>query len=431
MTIGKLQSVLKAAKLANDTVIIKGVHGLGKSSATKQYARDNNFHCVELFLSHMEMGDVLGLPRTTEVGGVLTTTWAAPDWIQTVINKAFPVSVKFEDLVFGDEELQSYITEKFDTAAPISRTKLNSAYAEFYGFMDDALHLITNQTNLTYSKAIECVLFLDELNRAQIDVRQGTMQLILEKELHCHKLPYIRGRQTQIVAAINPPSDYQVDELDPALLDRFLVITVEADAKSWLDYARKANKNEIVRAYITEHPKHLWTDGAKDDNQKGASPRAWEKLSDFMDQVSKIEPEILFDIIKGKIGTATASTFLQFFNNYSKIIKLSDIEKEIKKHAKKSNDPQVIAPFVAKFIENQEAVQKSEFAEQFLDKYIDKTPEEALPLLSYLYALDLELLAAFLKSTRAKDEKLNLKLAELDAPNGKALFNKVLSAAKK
>ena len=432
MNILSASKIVNAAALADHTVIISGAHGCGKSSIVKQYAKESGKHCVELFLSHMEMGDVLGLPRTSEVAGVLTTTWSAPDWIQAIINRAFPAEVALEDLNFGDEAFKKFVInsssiERLHHAIP--RATLNALYCEFYGLFNDQLHLISNQTNITFKKAQECVLFLDELNRAPIDVRQGTMQLILEKELHCHKLPFINGKQTQIVAAINPAGDYQTDELDPALLDRFVFIEVEADAKIWLEYARARNLNDIVRAYIAEHPKDIFTYSSAGKEALGATPRSWEKLADFMNVIDKIQPEIQFDIFKGIVGTATASKFLQFFNNYSKVIKLADVEKAITKAKKKDPSLSYVSAEIAKLLEKQEAIQKMEMAEQFYAKYINKTDDAAYPLLAYLYSMDIELLAAFLKQQKANDMTNFNKLAKLDEPNGKELFKKVVNLA--
>ena len=432
MNINQSKLIIAAAALANHTVIMSGAHGIGKSSIVKQFAKENNKHCVELFLSHMEMGDVLGLPRTAEVAGVLTTTWSAPDWIQAIINRAFPPEVAIENLQFNDAAFEKFVInsssiERLHHAIP--RATLNTLYATFYGLFDDQLHLISNQTNLTYKKSVECVLFLDELNRAPIDVRQGTMQLILEKELHCHKLPYINGRQTQIVAAINPASDYQTDELDPALLDRFVFLEVEADVKAFLEYARAKNLNDIVRAYLAEHPKDIFTHSRDSKDPIGATPRSWEKMADFMQVIDKIQPEIQFDIFKGIIGTATASKFLQFFNNYSKVIKLADVEKAIAKAKKKDPALSYVSAEISKMLEKQEAIQKMEMAEQFYAKYISKTDDAAYPLLAYLYSMDIELLAAFLKQQKANDMTNFNKLAKLDEPNGKELFKKVVALA--
>ena len=431
MNILNAKKIIAAAALADHTVIISGAHGIGKSTAVKQHAKETNKHCVELFLSHMEMGDVLGLPRTAEVAGVLTTTWSAPDWIQSIINRAFPAEVALDDLHFGDEAFKAFVInsssiERLHHAIP--RATLNALYCEFYGLFNDQLHLISNQTNLIYAKAQESILFLDELNRAPIDVRQGTMQLILEKELHCHKLPYVNGRQTQIVAAINPAGDYQTDELDPALLDRFVFIEVEADAKVWLEYARAKSLNDIVRAYIAEHPKDIFTYTPKAKDPIGATPRSWEKMCDFMNAIDKIPSEIQFDIFKGIIGTGIASKFLQFYNNYAKVIKLADVEKVITKAKKKDPSFEAVAKDVAKLMDSQEQIQKLEMAEQFLAKYINKTGDDAYPLLAYLYSMDLEALAGFVKTTKSNDKAAFDKLTALDAPNGKALFKKIVAA---
>lgn len=172
-------------------------------------------------------------------------------------------------------------------------------------------------------------LFLRRIKQSSYRCTSRYYAAILEKNYTAYKLPYINGKQTQIVAAINPSSDYQTDELDPALLDRFVFLEVEADVKAFLEYARAKNLNDIVRAYLGEFPKDIFTHTRDSKDPIGATPRSWEKMSDFMTVIEKIEPEIQFDIFKGIIGTATASKFLQFFNNYSKVIKLADVEKLI------------------------------------------------------------------------------------------------------
>ena len=427
MNISAVKGILKAAYLANDTVIMEGKHGLGKSQVAGAYAKEENFNFVPLFLSHMEMGDVLGLPRTAEVGGVLTTTWSAPDWINNIINSAFPASVKFEDLTFEDKALKSEV-ERTLGKAEINRADLNNLYTNFYELpRTNELYLISNQTNVTYSKAIPSVLLLDELNRAALDVRQGTMQLILEKELHTHKLPYINGRQTQIIAAINPADDYQVDELDPALLDRFLHVTVEADATSWLAWARESNINHIVRDFIAENKNKLHF--TPSDGKTGASPRSWAKLAAFVDIMDTIAPELHHPIMNGKIGSALASQFLVFYNNYSKNIGIKEVEKEIAKAKKKNSDIEAVGAHIAKFLENQEVVQRSEMAHAFLDAYITKTKSDgAYPLLAYLYSLPLELRSSFLKDLKASSMEHYTKLAKFDGElNGKKLFLSIVN----
>lgn len=430
MNIASAKKIIAAAFLANDTVIMEGPHGIGKSTIVVQYANENNKHCVPLFLSHMEVGDLIGMPRTVEVASEHLTTWTKPIWLQRMIDHAWPTECDITDLVFSSKEFESAVKANLSTKSGIvTREEVNVAYAKAKGLNNlYKLHLVSNQTDIMCKLSKHSVLFLDELNRAPIDVRQSALQLVLEKQIHEHELPYVAGKATMIVAAINPASDYQVDELDAALLDRFLHIEVEADHVAWLEYARAKNLNEIVRAYIAENTKDIFHHPK--DGGIGATPRSWEKLSSFMDNANKIDGDILFDVIKGKIGNTLASKFLIFFNNYSKVIKMADVEKVINKEMKKSKEPETIAKAVAKLMAKQEPIQKSEMAEQFLEKYISKSGDDALPLLAYLYSMDLELLAAFIKNLKARDDQAPfIALAELDKPNNKALFRKITSLA--
>src|SRR5437867_2646181 len=70
-----------------------------------------------------------------------------------------------------------------------------------------------------YMQACErpMVLFLDELNRATNEVMQAAFQIVLDRQLNGWKLHPL----TRVYAAINMGANYTVNEMDPALLDRF------------------------------------------------------------------------------------------------------------------------------------------------------------------------------------------------------------------
>lgn len=365
MDIQSAKLVIQAAALADDTVIMEGLHGIGKSNIVKQFAKENGYHLEELFLSHQEVGDLIGIPHTIENGGATITTWSTPIWLQRMQNAA--------------------------------------------------------------SQGIPSILFLDELNRAPIDVRQSALQLVLERQIHEHALPMVDGTRTLVVAAINPADNYQVDELDQALLDRFLHISVEADVKAWLDWASKENVNAVVRDFITQHPDRIhWTPA---DGGIGATPRSWAKLGDFMDNAKSIPEDIIFQIMKGKIGAELASQFYSFFKNYVDVVKMSDIEDII------NNNPDVknveeFAELIAVKIVNTEAVQKSELCSQLAKKYMKR--KNILPFLAYLYALPIEVCVAFLKGYRQDEPKLYMKLADIDNElNDKQLFKRIVKASDK
>jgi len=369
MDISKVKFALQGCFLANDTLLIEGVHGIGKSQIVEEWCNENNFHMETLFLSHQEIGDLIGMPRTSEVQGELVTLWTKPIWLQRLTQAA--------------------------------------------------------------NEGKNTLVFLDELNRAPLDVRQSALQLVLERKIHQHILPSTNGRKTMIVAATNPSDLYQTEELDSALLDRFCFIEVEPNVESWLKYARSKNLNKIVRDYIGENPSKLhWMPNEDGDEKISASPRSWSKLGDIIDNFKDIDESIHFNLIKGKIGSL-ASEFYVFLKNYSEVIKVEDIEKIAKMGWKQTNDINKTSEFIKELTQNLEPIQKMEMANILIEKYTHKDikkSEDAIPLLGFLYSLEMEILASILKTLGTSKEKgameKYMKLSEIDFNKG--LFKRIV-----
>lgn len=312
----------------------------------------------------------------------------------------------------------------------ITRQKLNDLYCEYTDQSPIGLKLHI-QTLVTYKKSKRSILFLDELNRSPVDILNASLQLVLDKRLNDHVLPIVNGLPTFIVAAINPAdSNYTVNTFDPALLDRFTHTVVEADAKSWLEsYARPNNIAPVIRDFIAEYPNRIHYTPA--DDGVGCTPRSLAALSNILATFDKVPSEVHFALIKGCIGTEVGSQFFAYYNNYVKVVKLEDIEKAINAKIKRDKGVNIeaIGEVVAKMISSQEALQKSELAENFYQKYITaKDAKAAAPMLGYLYGLDLEILNGFLKSKRNDDIQNYLNLAKFDDElNDKGLFRRVVT----
>lgn len=366
MNISEIKQVLKAAVLASDSVLIEGVHGIGKSEGAEQFSNEEGYHLETLFLSHQEVGDVIGIPHKMEKDETVITTWSMPIWLQRMHQAA--------------------------------------------------------------AKGIPCVLFLDELNRAQIDVRQSCMQLVLEGRIHEHELPVVNGQRTLVVAAMNPADDYQVEELDQALVDRFLKVTADVDYKSWASWARENKVNNVVRDFLSEFPDRLWWQPA--DGEIGATPRSWTKLGCYLDNVKAIPEEILFQIMKGKIGSEIGSQFYTYFKNYIDVVKIDDIVKLVEDNKDNVKDIDELAEMISELMGKTEAIQKSDMAHQLADRFGDC--DEMLPFLAYLYSLHTEISVGFLKSYKKDESEKYRKLAQVDAKlNNKKLFKRIVQAADK
>jgi len=245
-----------------------------------------------------------------------------------------------------------------------------------------------------------CVLFLDELARAPIEVRQSALQLVLEGRIHEHELPRQNGLKTLIVAADNPSDLYQTDELDDALLDRFGNYEVEVDVKGWLNWARLNNINPVITDYIAEFGDklHFIPEGEGD---KGATPRSWAKLSNIIENAEKmnVSKGLFGEMLKSKLGETVGYSFLHFYNNYVKIIKPEDIKKaiDIKNLEVSKEFFEKEAKKLSKITENIESLAASELANKM--KELTKEDEIWNHILTiYLDSLNVEVFVSIIKT---------------------------------
>lgn len=66
------------------TGMLIGTHGVGKSTAIREYTEENNIGFIDLRLGQMEVGDLLGLPEISEApDGAKVTSFARPSWFPT------------------------------------------------------------------------------------------------------------------------------------------------------------------------------------------------------------------------------------------------------------------------------------------------------------------------------------------------------------
>ena len=86
------------------------------------------------------------------------------------------------------------------------------------------------------------VLFLDELNRARPEVLQTVMDLTLNRTLAGRKLP----EGSRVISAVNDGEEYQLTDLDPALVSRFNIYEFKPTAQEWLLWASKAGLDSRV-----------------------------------------------------------------------------------------------------------------------------------------------------------------------------------------
>ena len=234
--------VLPHVTSANHPVLLRGRHGIGKSSVIYQYAESIGLPIVERRASQMTEGDLLGLPTVDE--GV--TSFCPPDWLAMACD------------------------------TPV-------------------------------------VLFLDEVDRATLEVRQGIFELCDSRKLAGHVL----HPDTLIFAAVNGgthagAASYQVGEMDPAELDRYTVFDVEPSIDDWISWA-VVNCDSLVTDFIRNNTEHLEHNDDPEPNKVYPSRRSWARFSDTMSAACLLEAgqsnPAVFSLASAYLGFEAAVSF--------------------------------------------------------------------------------------------------------------------------
>ncbi len=236
-------------------VLLRGRHGIGKSTVVYQFADKNNLEVVERRASQMTEGDLVGLPTIEDK----STTFNPPDWFKAACDR--PV-----------------------------------------------------------------VLFLDEVDRATLEVRQGIFELTDSRKLNGHNL----HPDTLVFAAVNGGehgSQYQVGEMDPAELDRWTVFDIDPTVEDWLSWASDADISPEIWNFINQNRTHLEHTDDYEPNKVYPSRRSWERLDQCLTQAGLLEEAspALYTLTSAFVGFEAAVAFNDYVQNYDRQVTTEDI----------------------------------------------------------------------------------------------------------
>jgi energy-coupling factor transporter ATP-binding protein EcfA2 len=275
------------------SLLIRGHIGIGKSSLVSQAASimtaktGKPTALVDIRLSQQDVGDLRGIPYL--VGG--NTFFAPPMW--------YPID-------------PGYLRRQ--------KEFLKAGKVQYVPWQ-------------THEQGI---IFLDELNRASREVLQCSFELTLDHKLGGVPIP----PGWLVVAAVNHDQRvYQVHKLDPAHINRFLVVDFDPEVDEWLDYARVRTKagqmHPAVVEYLQAHPSKL--DPASDDLEQAthtgaqvATRRSWTTLAEVLREDPEFQgagedPEYQLSVIRSCIGDLHAASFYGFLVNRKGTLSPEDI----------------------------------------------------------------------------------------------------------
>lgn len=260
------------------------------------------------------------------------------------------------------------------------------------------------------------VLFLDELNRARPEVLQTVMDLTLNRKLAGKSLP----KGSRIISAVNSGGEYQLTDLDPALVSRFNIYTFEPSVEDWLNWA-KGKIDERIINFIFENPESL--DSAEneiqtEDLQRFPDRRSWVRASRIIENVKELT-ELHKILISGILGDTVTASFFKF-TEQNKIPSakeiLSDFENALKKiECLEKSFLTGINESIFRFLENQKSLTDKNTVSENLEKYFD-----------YLSSLSKEFQAHFVSLCSASFFPKTLCFI---AENSRSLYEKIINSA--
>jgi hypothetical protein len=170
------------------------------------------------------------------------------------------------------------------------------------------------------------VLFLDEVDRATMEVRQGLFELTDSRKINGWDL----HPETLIVAAVNG------GEMDPAELDRWTVFDVEPSAEDWLTWAND-KVHPVLWDFINQNRLHLEHTDDYEPNKVYPSRRSWQRFNDTAVLAGAMNEDgnrdLLFNLATAFVGFEGAVALRDFTENYAWQVTIEDLltNGEIKK----------------------------------------------------------------------------------------------------
>lgn len=263
---------LKAAVKTNTPVMLWGAPGIGKSSVVHQVANDLSRQVVDLRLAQLEPTDLRGVPMPNREN--MRAEWFLPAF--------WPVRAT-ED---GEREVVTVDSK--------GKKKV---------------------TKVPY-KAGECptgpgIVFLDEIEKAPVSVKNASLQLVLDRRIGSYELP----DDWAMICAGNREEDGCFSQpLGTALANRMLHFDVIHDVESWASWARDNDVLEDVIGFLHFRSDLLY----KQTNEHAfPSPRSWDMGSRMLKTTSNQKTQR--ELLSAAVGSHCAQEFIVWQKLYKNI----------------------------------------------------------------------------------------------------------------
>jgi len=297
---------------AHQTIMVRGRHGIGKSESVYQIAtklRSESYRDIGFCrrVSNALRGD-------SSFVRIIRDFWQAND---------------------SDDRYQAYPRDMwhYDMGLPVVERRLSqNSEGDMLG-LPVMLNGERQSRGATFTGAdwylaccdFPCVLFLDELNRANQQVRQGTFQIGDSRSYYGNRL----HDETRVFTAVNNGSQYQVDQMDPAEVSRWAIIELDPDVKEWIAWAKNVVHPALTEfIFSNEQALEMADKTIVHPDSKTPDRRAWVRVDKALRHAGLYDqPEnpTTLHVISALVGQTHGIAFYEFLKNRKSDISADEI----------------------------------------------------------------------------------------------------------
>lgn len=268
MKLSDAYSLVKSSIKQNVPVMLWGPPGIGKSSLIHQIAKEFGRNVVDLRLAQLEPTDLRGVPMPNR--DTMRAEW--------------------------------YLPAFWPTAAKEKTTR---------EVIDENGQKISVEVQPGDGVDGPGIVFLDEIEKAPVSVKNASLQLVLDRCVGAYRLP----NDWAIVCAGNREEDGTFSApLGKALENRMIHLDIEADVEAWAAWARENDVSEDIIGFLHFKPELLYK---QTEDHAFPTPRSWVLGSTLFLSAKKEREQK--DLLSAAVGKGAAQEFVVWSKVYKSV----------------------------------------------------------------------------------------------------------------
>ena len=251
-------------------IFLLGAPGLGKTAVMEQIAQEMGIALVSYSMTHHTRQSALGLPFIAH---------------------------------------RTYGGQEYD----ISEYTMSEIIAAIYETMEE-------------SGIREGILFLDEINCVSETLAPAMLHFLQYKIFGRHQVP----EGWVIVTAGNPPEyNKSVREFDVVTMDRLKVMEVEADYRTWKEYALERHLHSAVLNFLDLKKEYFYHMEITTKGRSYVTARGWEDLSEILchyeEESLKVDETLVSQYIRNERIVREFTAYYDLYQKYRKDYRIQEI----------------------------------------------------------------------------------------------------------